>query len=160
MSSIDNLYAVISFFGLAIFFVVLILAWNSFAALDTEIWSASSVGQEIKTNAQNTVNLFDFILVMAWVGLHLGVIVLGFFLRDHPIFYLFAIIMIAVVVIVSVPLSNAYSALTINQELSVAAGGIPMTNFILGKFPVFETIWGFLSAIIFYGFSRWDSVTG
>ena len=63
MASIDNIWAMVTFFALVIFFLAIIIFWNAVSPLDSELWDQSSVGSEIKTNAQNAVNTFDYLLL-------------------------------------------------------------------------------------------------
>lgn len=155
MASVDNFWVVVSFFGLIILFITLIVAWNLFAGV-TELWD-SSIGANIKADGQAAVNQFDFILVMAWLGLHLGVLAFAYFLRTHPIVYVIAIILVAVLAIVSAPISNAYSDLILEPDLSTAAASIPKTNYIMLNLPKFEVIWAIITAVVMFGLARTEN---
>jgi len=157
-ASIDNFFVMIQYFGLAIFFIVLLLFWAGVSDLNTELWSASSVGQEIKSNAQDTVNLFDFISMLVYFGIHIGIIALAFLLRTHPIIYLVAIILIALLAIVGVELSNSYEQIISDPDIATVASDIPMTNYIMSNLPMFEVIWGFVTAVVLFGIARYEGL--
>lgn len=157
-ASVDNFYAIVTFFGLVIFFLAVMLFWNG--VKDELFWDESSVGSTIKDNAQNAVNVFDFILVLVYFGIHLGILVMAFLLRTHPVVYVAAIILIAILALVAAPLSNAYEDMQDNEDIALVVGDIPITNFIMSKLPMFEIIWGIITAICLFGFAKWGDSYG
>jgi len=152
-ASVDNFFAIIAFFGLAIFFLVLMVAWNQFASVDV-LWTGSSVGGEIKANAQNAVNQYDFMSLMAYFGIHLGILVLAYLLRTHPVIYVAAFILTAILALIAAPISNAYEDIILEPELSTAASSLPKTNFILSHLPKLEIIWAIITMIVMLGLAR------
>jgi len=145
---------IISFFALAIFFFSVSLFWNGIVDLNDDLWDQSSVGSTIKDNAQNAVDTFDYILLMVYIGLHLGVLALAFLLRTHPVVYVASIILVALLALVAAPLSNAYEDLKDNEDIITVSVDYPITNFILEQLPKFEVIWGFITAIVLFGLAR------
>ncbi len=154
MASVDNLFAVVTFFGLAIFFVVMGVAWNSFASLDDELWDQSSIGQNIKSNGQGAVDTFDVIFIIVYFGIHLGILVTAYLLRSHPVIYIAAIFLITILALLAAPLSNAYDDIAAETALSESADDLSMTHYIMTNLPRLEVIWGFLTAIVLFGFAR------
>lgn len=156
-SSVDNLFAAVSFFCLAIFFLVILVAWGSITGIPG-FWSISTTATTVQTNMQSAVSNFDFIIVLAYVGMHLGIIVLSFLLRTHPVVYIGAIVVLALLTLVSAPLSNAYDDIITDTAISTAASSIPMTNFIMYNLPTFEVIFGLISAVVLFGFARSENI--
>lgn len=156
MASVDNIWAIVVFFGLSIFFITILMFWNVAKGLTTDFWDLSSVGDKIKDNGQRAVDQFDFILIMAYMGLHLGILAFAYFLRTHPVVYIAAIILIAVLALIAAPISNAYQDLQTNSETSMvtAMDEIPMTNNIMENLPKYEIIWGFITVIVMFGLAR------
>lgn len=152
MASVDNFWAMISWFGLALLFITLIVFWNAVASMS--FWSESTTALKIKDDGQQAVDNFDFMLVMAWFGLHLGIIVLAYLLRTHPVVYVAGIILTAILVMVAAPISNAWEDITADSDLSTAASSIPKANYIMHKLPLFEAVWAVLTLIIMFGFAR------
>ena len=157
-ASVDNIYFVVVFFGLAIFFIALMLFWNAVNTGMDDVWTGSSIGTGIKNNAQAAVNQFDWILVIVWVGFHLGILVTAFLLRTHPVVYVAAILIIAILTLVAAPLSNAYQDMQTDTELATAMNSFPMTNFILQHYPRLEIIWGFLTAIVMFAMAKHEDI--
>lgn len=154
--SIDNLWVIVSFFVLVIFFIGVMLFWNGVKDLTADLWGQSSIGMDIRENAQNAVDGFDFILLMAYFALHIGVLVLTFLLRTHPVMYVAGIIIIAILCIVAAPLSNAYEDFKEDSNIVTVTADIPMTNYIIDQLPMFEVIWGFITAIVMFGLARYE----
>lgn len=157
-ATVDNIWAIVIFFALVIFFLAIIIFWNSVSVLDDDLWDKSSVGQKIKTNAQNAVNTFDYILIFVYFGLHLGILVLVYLLRTHPVVYIASIIIIAILAMIAAPISNAYEDIIVESDMITAAADIPKTNFIMSELPKFEIIWGFLTVIVLLGFAKHEGL--
>jgi len=153
-ATVDNIFWSVTFFGLAIFFITIMIFWNAVNEGMDDVWTGSSVGTGIKNNAQAAVNQFDWILAIVWVGFHLGILVTAYLLRTHPVVYIAAILIIALLTLISAPLSNAYGDLQEDSEMTTAMSSFPMTNFILQHFPKLEVIWGFLTAIIMFAMAK------
>ena len=156
MASVDNLFAIVSFFALAIFFLAFLVFWNGVQA--EEFWDQSSTATQIKGDGQNLMNNFDFILVLVYFGIHLGILVMAFLLRTHPVVYVAAVIIVALLALIAAPISNAYEDLILDEGVADAAVSIPITNYLLANLPMFEVIWGFLTAIIMFGLAKYEGI--
>lgn len=148
----------VSFFGLAFFFVGIFVFWNIVSTNMDTIWTGSSVGPSIKNHAQDGVNTFDGVILFVWVALHLGVLITSYLLRTHPVMYILGIFICALVVMVSVPLSNAYEEMQTNTHLSGAISNLPFTSFIISHLPTFELIWTFITLIVLYGSANSEGI--
>lgn len=158
-AGVDNLWAIVVLFGLAIFFITLTVVWNAFSN-QAEIWTGSSIGTKIQNDAQTAVNQFDWIYVLVWFGFHLGILAVSFLLRTHPAMYIIGILIIAITVLLAAPLSNAYDDLTGESDLISASNSMPMTGYILDNLPKLEMIWGFLTLIILLGLAKSEGFIG
>jgi len=153
-STLDNIWVLVSLFGLAFFFITMTMFWNVLDSQATELWTGSVKGAEIQTNADNAVAQFDFIFLIVWVGLHLGILVTAFLLRTHPVVYIVAIFITAILALLAAPLSNAYGEVILETDISAAANDMPIQNFIMQQLPKLEVIWCFITAIVMFGLSR------
>lgn len=155
-ATLDNFYVIIQFFAVAIFLLVMFKVWTSLttAQMDTDLWDKSSIGQTIKSNTQRAFNQWDWIFVMVYFGLHLGVVVLAFMLRSHPIVLVGGIMLALVLVMVAVPLSNTWEEISRDSEFTTEIALMPKVDMILLKLPIFETIWAFITLIALASFSK------
>ena len=109
-SSLDSFFVAISFFGVAIFLLIANIVWSSLTTdeLNTEFWGKTEVGNTSKQNAQAAYDNLDNLGIIVYFALHLGILVTAFLLRTHPIVFVVAILLAAILAIVAAPLSNAY----------------------------------------------------
>lgn len=157
MASSDNFWAMISFFGFAIFMVAMLLFWNGVKDVSIFDADASSIATSIESDAQSAVNQFDFITVTAWLALHIGVLITAWLLRSHPVVFVIAIILTAILVLVAAPLSNAWVEFTEDSNISseiVFSSSLPITDFIMSNLPLFEVIWAFVTCIVMFGMAK------
>lgn len=160
-ATLDNFWIMIQFFGFVIFLLVIYVVWGAFSGTDdinTNVWEASSIGPSIKNNAQVAFDNWDWITVLVYFGTHIGVLVLAFLLKTHPVVYVAGILLIVILVMVSVPLSNAYQDTLTNDDFATAVTNIPKTDFIMKHFPTFEMIWGFITLIVFAGLAKSENL--
>jgi len=155
MASVDNFWLTLQWFAFGIFLITMLVFWNAVTNVP-DLWTESSVGTEIQGNAQRMVNTWDFVGVIAYFGMHLGIIVMAYLLRTHPVVMIAAIFLTAILAMVAAPLSNAWEDVTAEAELSTAAvtTNIPKVNFIMTQLPKFEVIWCILTMIVMFGFAR------
>lgn len=158
-ASVDNFFAAIMFFGMAIFFLVLTVMWNEMttSAMDTNFWSRSSIGAQVKENGQTAVDNFDFILVVGvYFSMHIGILLLAFMLRTHPFVYVVSLLLSVLLVMVAVPLSNAFETVSANTAFTSVITAYPITSHIMQNLPYYETIWSFLTIIVTFALARWE----
>ena len=157
MSSYDNIYIAVSFFAFALFLLAALTFWNGLTTdkMNTDFWDKTEVGSGARDNANVVYTNLDTIATIAYIALHLGVLVMAFALRSHPFVYVAGIFITLVLVLLAAPLSNAYeSVYTSNSDLTTASESLPKVNFIMSMFPTMEMIWGFITAIVLYGMAR------
>jgi len=160
MSLVDNLYLSATFFGIAIFFAVTLIFWNAVTTpeMDAEIWDQSSIGASIKADGDRAYDGLDFMFIIVFFGMHLGIIVLAFMLRSHPAIYVAGIFVIAILCIISAPLANAWEDITQETDFATAITDLSMTNYIMLKLPIFEVVFGFLTLIVLAGIARSENL--
>lgn len=159
-ATMDNFMVVVQMFGFALFLLIIFVVWSAFSGsdMDTNIWERSSIGTPIKNNAQQAYDQMDWISVVVYFSLHIGIIVLAFALRSHPVVYVIGILLIVILVMVAVPLSNAWEEIIQDNEFTTAVTNIPKLDYIMGKLPIFEMIWGFVTLIALAAFAKSENI--
>ena len=92
--------------------------------------------------------------MIAFVGLHLGVLILAYFLRSHPVFLVLIFLIAAIIALISGPLSNVYQEVAADPEFASTVAELPKMNYVLNNFPKFEVIFTFITGIILVGLAR------
>ena len=154
--SLDNIFAVVAFFLLIIFFIAIMTFWNGIK--NETFWDISSTSNNVRGHMNTASDGLDYILLCAWIGIHLGILVMAFLLRTHPVIYVFEIFIILLLVIISVPISNAYEELRTDSEISEAIASFPISNFIMDQLPKFEMLWAFMSAVALFALAKYEGV--
>jgi hypothetical protein len=159
-ATLDNIFLLVKVFGFALFILIMYLIWAEFTStqLNAELWDKTIEGQHIRENTQVAIDNLDWIFLVAYFGMHIGIIILAYFLRSHPIVYIAGIFIILILVIIAAPLSNVWEELIADETLIEAAANMPKTNYIMLKFPIFEVIFAFLTLICFAAFARQEGI--
>lgn len=156
-STFDNIYIAVSFFAFALFLLAALVFWNALTGddINEDFWEQTEVGTGARDSANVVYRNLDTIATLAYFALHLGLLLMAFFLKSHPFVYVAGIFIILVTVLLAAPLSNAFdTAVNSNEDLVTAASDLPKVSFIMGHFPLLEMIWGFITAIVLYGLAK------
>ena len=147
-------------FAFAIFILVMWKVWTEFTSdeLNEDLWSKTSQGVSIKSNTQRAFDNLDWISVLVYFALHIGIIVLVFLLRSHPVVYIAGLFFIVILVMIAAPLSNAWEETIQDDDLVDQISNIPKLNFLMGKLPLFEMLWGFMTLVMFAAFARGEDL--
>lgn len=104
---------------------------------------------------------FKWISVMLMVGMLLSLVLSGFLVKIHPAFFVANLFLIIIAVVVSVPLSNTYETLYLDETLGATFTGFYGASYIWLNLPIWVIVAGFLSLIVsFISMSRGDSLGG
>lgn len=155
-ATLDNIYVMIQLFAFALFILIMFKIWGEFTSdnLDSELWDKTSQGSHARDNTTVAINNMDWIFLVAYFGMHIGIIVLAFILKSHPIMYVAGIFIIIILAMIAAPLSNVWDTITLESSFITPAASMPKTNFIMDKLPLFEVVFAFLTLIAFAAFAK------
>ena len=150
----------IMFIVLALFIVGLglVLANGTFKDLNDDIQGDEAIGAEAKATSDAVVdnfstnwdNLMLFFFVLVWAFL----LIASFFADTHPIFLIFTIILLLIGLTVTMYLSNAYSEVTSDGDVSAFAADFPKMNWIMNHLLTLMIVVGLSCALVLYGRTR------
>ncbi len=152
----DNIFVLVKVFAFALFILIMFKVWDEFTSdeLNEQLWDKTIQGQHIRENTEVAINNMDWIYLVAYFGLHVGIIVLAYFLRSHPVVYIAGIFIIVILIMIAAPLSNVWEEISGTDEFVASAAKMPKADYILDNLPVFETVFAFLTLIAFAAFAR------
>lgn len=156
MASLDNIFVMVEVFMIAIVLVVGVLMWDNINV--DSIFDHSDTTRHIRANTGSFYSSLDTVYVIAFFVLHLGVLILAFALRSHPIIYVASFILVILLAVISVPLSNAYETFESEGVILSSSAQLPMTSFLMGRLPMIEVVFGFLTAIVLAGLARSEGI--
>ena len=142
-SMIDMFLLVIVFVVLAVFILVgIYLKDNIFPQL-TDMFGESNEGTEVLDTAEAGYSTMDYIFLFLFFGLCLTPIILAFFVRNHPVFFIINLIIIVIFFIVTPSLSNMVRSFWAEDEFAPYALGGSGSH----TFPVMTRIFQYLPLI-------------
>ena len=155
--TLDNIFIVVEIFVLALVILLAGTFWNKISSSDLDdIWEHNSVSQNAKDKGQRAYDQMDNIFLIAYFAMHIGILILAFFLRSHPIALLLIFLVAIILAILTAPLSNVYAEIIAEPDLSEFSATMPKTNFIITQLPFFEIAWTILTGVILVGLARLD----
>lgn len=126
MSLLDNIWVALQMFGVALLILVMVMAWGLLTSdsMNDKIWNDNSVSLDAKADGQAAVDNYDNMFAIIYIGFHLGILVLAFLLRNHPVMYVGAVLIIAVLMLIAAPLSNIWEDIKVEFGEQVVDGGV------------------------------------
>lgn len=107
-----------------------------------------------KTSFQEITDMYPGVIDNSYLFLAIGISLLILFLamavRIHPVFLIFFIILLAVVIFLNGIFSNIYLQMANNPALIDRADELTYTTLLMGRWPFIIGIFGFILAIVQY----------
>ena len=145
------LLLIISTFIILTFFVYdkIQVSLGTAPAFNNTANTAANTTTSILANSRSGFLSFDRLFFYGFIGLSLFVIISAFFINSHPIFFVFGLLMLVLLVTLTAVISNAYNSLeTGSTEIQTTANLFPLMQNIMNNLPIWATVIGFLTLII------------
>lgn len=147
----DLIFIFVSLFAIA---VIILIVYKVSDSINTELQASSNINDRGKA-AYNSINnmypgVVDNSIMLLAFGLGIMAIIFAMLIRVHPVFFVFFIIILAIIIFVCGAFSNVYQEMAANPELSVLADNLKFTTAILTFLPFIIGILGFIVAIVMY----------
>ena len=154
--SIDDLVYII---GTLLAVGLLILLYGKFTdEFNTAIQANEDVPDDGKVAVSQINDLYggaiDNGFLFLALGLCIAAMVMAMLVIIHPVFFVFYLIILTIVIFVSAAMSNIYQEAASNPELADIAAKLVFTSHILTYLPYITGVFGFILAIVMY--KKWD----
>jgi len=130
--SLDNIWTVVILLVVVVSGVVGIMVSNEIA---TDVISDPTVDNTTKEviNEVNTSapKIFDYAFGFVFILLWAAMLLLNYFLDNHPVFYVITVIMMIALFFVVAAVQDVYIEVTGDVDLAVYAAQMPIANFIM-----------------------------
>jgi len=148
----DSIFIIVLLFFTAIFFLFVYILNSAISTAAIPAFENVSAGSSVGMVTVNSImdNTLNYIYLAVFFGLIISLMITAFLTPTHPIFFVFAIIIFIAMMIVSVALSNAYSAITAVPTFSTAVSHLPIIDFLMTNLPLVSIVIGVLGAIIIF----------
>jgi len=148
----DSIFIIILLFITALFFLFAFILNNAISTAAAPAFENVSAGSSIGLTIVDSIfdNTINYVYLAVFFGLIISLIITSFLTPTHPIFYVFAILIFFVLVIVAVVLSNTYEMITASSTFTSAVSHLPIMNYIMLNLPLIAVVIGILAAIIIF----------
>ena len=143
------------FLTLVVIFVLVIagiVANIAMKGINDELQINDDIPTPVKVTLQEKTNslpvVLDSILLMFIIGMGIALVFGAALLPTHPVFFIFIVMFLAIIIAVSAGLSNAYADFTDNPEVSDVTNNMTVLPFVMTQFP---KIMLFLGVLLFIG---------
>ena len=153
MASRDVLIIGIIIFTLAVTFFVSHFAFTMIQTkllLTAEV-NQSTVAKEMVENMSNVTSRMDFVIMGAFIGYIIFLLISSWFIGGHPIFMAVHFIFMVVTIIVGAVLSNVWESVVTNGTFGVTLAAFPKTNYLMTNLPVLMAVLGFIGLVVMFG---------
>ena len=136
------------------FSIAILVGFKVSTELNTKFQADADIPVEGKA-AFNQINDFypgviDNSFLLLAVGLSIVALILAMMVRIHPIFFVFYILILVIVIFICGVFSNIYLEMANSPELIDIADQLTFTTHVMYSLPFIVGIFGFLLAIVMY----------
>lgn len=134
--------------------IVFVTGWMMMSKVNTELQASdlSTQGKAIiQDSNDNYVNWLDNLFLVVFVMLWVVALILASQIDVHPVFFIFTIVIYAVLVLISAVLGNAFYDFANNAEISTYADAFTIITFVMNNFVAMMVVVGFSIAGVMYG---------
>ena len=141
--------------GVVMFFAIIILiSFKVTSEFNTHVLSDTNIPTEAKVATASLTQVYpgvmDNMFLLFTIGMGLVAIILASLVRVHPVFMIFFFIALVFLIFISGTVSNVYSEMASNAQLSTEANQLTMTSHIMTYLPFIVGIIGIVLMIVMY----------
>jgi glucan phosphoethanolaminetransferase (alkaline phosphatase superfamily) len=106
---------------------------------------------EVTEKMNSSMDFLDYFFLMVFIGMFIAMIILAFMIRTHPALFIPYILLMVITIVVSVAISNAYYAFSLEETLaSTISAKFPIADYLMRNLPLEIGIFGIVLLIIMY----------
>ena len=134
--------------------VTILITYKVYDEIDTKIQAQDAMPARSKTASTQIKGHFSGVLdntfLFLTITLALMAFVLAALVRIHPIFFVFFIIMLALVIFLAGVFSNIYQEMAGQEELTAIADDLTFISLIMTYLPLLVGVFGSILAVVMY----------
>jgi len=131
--------------------IAVILSAHILGAFDTA-WTWGGEAQTIIDAGTSAMTIFDYMIIFYIIGLGAFSIVSAYFVKSHPVFFVFSIILIGITVMFSAQVTNVLWEFLNVSTLSTTVNDFPLVVTLVQNLPLVIMLIGITIAIVTYAF--------
>jgi len=134
--------------------MLVLIGYRIYAGIDDELQASSDVSAEGKAASSQIRAMYpgalDNASILLLTVLCIGTLALASLVRIHPIFILFFILLLAILIFFCAIWSNAYDEMATNAELATYAADLSNIHLVMTYLPLIVGVIGSILAIVMY----------
>lgn len=133
--------------------LTIIIAGKVIGEISTE-WdeiAPDTVSKEIMEQGKATINTFDYLFLFAFMGLGLASVIGASLIDTHPIFFVFSILLLVIIIFVGAQITNVFNEVITTTEMAAIANSFPIMVGLMRNLPLIMLMFGSLISIVLYG---------
>jgi len=127
-------------------------------AIQDQIGISAEINNSLVAGQNVATNTFPALWLILFGGLMLGLFVTAWFVPSHPIFIPIFAILLIIVVVIAMPISNAYNDFAASPQLAGTANEMGLVGFMMGNLPILTFFIGIIVLIISFAKPRGQDV--
>lgn len=147
----DVVYILVTLLVVAMMFLI---GFKFVNELNTNFQASDVVNADGKTASQKINDLYPTVMDNAFlyltIGLMIVTIVLAMLVVFHPVFFVFYLILLPIVIFIGGVASNIYQEMAANTEIASIANQLTFTSYVLNYLPIILGVFSFILAIIMF----------
>ena len=150
----DLFYVVVVLFTL---FIILITSYKVFDDITIEMNASRNDGMMsdqsidmMTSNKDRYITIFDYAFLFIFGGLQLALLISAFWIRTHPMYFVVALILIALLAFVTFQISNIADEFGMDSDYVGIYEEFNIMRYIMRNLPILEIIFGFVTLIVLY----------
>ena len=145
-------YLVIGLFLFALFIFIGHKIWISMSeSIDTNMLNADDTdAKSVLQSATTTLNMFDYLFVVALVLMGLGLVISVYFIDSHPIFFGITLFVFLIFIFLSILMSDIFTNISSSDTFANETATFSMTNYTFQHLPLFMAVIGSIIVIVMF----------
>jgi len=132
--------------------IAVIVGFMVFSSINNAWPAAAGVQSKYVLNkAVSTFTLFDQVFLMGAMGLCIFSIISAFYVNSHPVFFIFSMIGLGVVILINTVIANVFWEFVNAPAIATYANSFPFMVTFMKNLPLISGIVGLLIAIATHG---------
>lgn len=148
----DVIFITAIIFVMAIVFLIFnsVMTTTTNTLVNTPALNASDQAVESFQSIKTQIDRLDYILLIIFIGLSLGIVITGWFVGSEPVFMIIYFIIITITIILAAVLSNSWETISTLPIFSGNIADFPITNHLMNLLPYYISIVSFMGMIALF----------
>lgn len=99
----------------------------------------------------------DWLMLVVYIGFLIGIILTAFMLDSHPVFFIIYLIILVIAIFLSAMFGYMWYETSSASAFTETISDFTITDFLMGKLPLFTAAAGFIGLIVMYAKSRYGA---